>query len=502
MHDKNIHITPDPKKGYPQPDIPADDAWNNMAELLDAEMPASPSDPTAGSGLPPSAGRGLFGGISHFWGISLGVIGIIALLTWAVIRLGNTSETSSLFSDSVQPGQAEVVKDSSISSHQADDFSPESHKNPEAIDYQNPKTDYPEVQLANEKSILTGTFPEIIENTEPQEGPSGDFNHVSNLSDGTHTFPSSTGQGTDSTSSKAENSTLQDPSQDDILLDTIAVAESQPVSSSTVTDSVQSLSKPVVIEKEVGMPDTIANTAIIPLNVNVQDVTTINTSVKNSDKVSGFSENYAWVTGITGNIGQVVQEGRDPNLFYGAMVTAGLWKKNLKAGIETGIGWEAYNDYGSVIENIRIKDSIYVDTALQVIYKDTSSIHYYDYRYQYLQVPLLVSKQVVAKGRFSLDIKTGPVAGFMISENTMKDDIQGPDDGDILNTSDNNYTRRKIIWQWHIMTHFQWNINDRFSLTLTPTAIFYLNNLYESSNRPSGIPVGISIYGGLIYKFK
>ena len=40
------------------------------------------------------------------------------------------------------------------------------------------------------------------------------------------------------------------------------------------------------------------------------------------------------------------------------MVTGGLWHKKLKAGIETGIGWTVYNDYGSVLNNVRITDSI------------------------------------------------------------------------------------------------------------------------------------------------
>jgi hypothetical protein len=35
MNDENLDITPDPHKGIPEPEIPAYEAWNNMASLLD-----------------------------------------------------------------------------------------------------------------------------------------------------------------------------------------------------------------------------------------------------------------------------------------------------------------------------------------------------------------------------------------------------------------------------------------------------------------------------------
>jgi hypothetical protein len=119
-----------------------------------------------------------------------------------------------------------------------------------------------------------------------------------------------------------------------------------------------------------------------------------------------------------------------------------------------------------------------------------------------LQVPLLISKQIVAKGKFAFDIKTGAAIGFLISQRQIPDNSSGPENGEILSTVNSDYTRLKISWQWDVIVQLRWNFNDRLSFTLSPSAIFYLNNLYESSNRPASMPFGIGVNAGLIYKFK
>jgi len=45
VHEDNLHIIPDPNKGYPEPGIPADDAWSQMQEVLVKEMPQTPPSP-------------------------------------------------------------------------------------------------------------------------------------------------------------------------------------------------------------------------------------------------------------------------------------------------------------------------------------------------------------------------------------------------------------------------------------------------------------------------
>ena len=232
------------------------------------------------------------------------------------------------------------------------------------------------------------------------------------------------------------------------------------------------------------------------------DKTQNNTGPEKSKNPLRMSENLSWQLGVSGNIGEVVQKGRNPNLYYGAMVTGGLWHKKLKAGLETGIGYAVYNDYGSVSNNVRITDSIPGDTVHPVTHTDTTRIVAYNYRYQYIQIPLFISKQVMSKGKFALDIKTGPVIGFLISQRQIPDYNSGPENGEILSTANNDYTRLKISWQWDVMVQLRWNFNDRLSFTLSPSGIFYLNNLYDRNNKPPNMPFGIGVNVGLIYKFK
>ena len=223
--------------------------------------------------------------------------------------------------------------------------------------------------------------------------------------------------------------------------------------------------------------------------------------VKSSNSLR-MSENLSWQSGVSGNIGEVVQKGRNPKLYYGAMVTGGLWHKKLKAGVETGIGWTVYNDYGSVLTNVRITDSISGDTVHPVKHIDTTRISSSNYRYQYLQIPLFISKQIVGKGKFVFDIKTGPVIGILISQQQVSSSTSGPENGEILSTVSSDYTRLNISWQWHLMLQLRWNFNDRLSLTISPSGIYYLNNLYDRNNKPLNMPFGIGVNAGLIYTFK
>ena len=108
----------------------------------------------------------------------------------------------------------------------------------------------------------------------------------------------------------------------------------------------------------------------------------------------------------------------------------------------------------------------------------------------------------MGKGKFVFDIKTGPVIGILISQKQISSSTSGPENGEILSTVNSDYTRLKISWQWDVMVQLRWNFNDRLSFTLSPSGIFYLNNLYDRNNKPANMPFGIGVNVGLIYKFK
>jgi hypothetical protein len=229
------------------------------------------------------------------------------------------------------------------------------------------------------------------------------------------------------------------------------------------------------------------------------------------------NQNLVWQAAAYGNIGQVYQKERNANLFYGGMVTGGLWNNKWKAGIETGVGMAKYEDYGSKADSMMLAETIItVDTIwhLQdsipymeiVIDSVTSRAYYtvstdYKYTYTYLQIPIYITKQVAAFGKFSLGVKAGPMVGFMISkqENEKKSGEVG--NGILISSSNKNYTRLDISWQLHMAMQLRWGVSDYFSVNLAPTAIYFINGLYDPKNSLVSKPYGISFTGGIMYKF-
>jgi hypothetical protein len=488
MHEENLHIIPDPKKGFPQPDIPADEAWSKMAELLDTEMPVSPPEPPSPPKPSPSAGGGIFGGSSNIWGIALGVTGVVGLLTWGVISLTNKLETSAIINDTIHAVKNITLTDSSTSTDQNLAFSPGK------IDNKDTKKNLPENRPASDVIVQAGAVsPPGNETKNEQEPAPSSTSAAAPRQAAVKLAANEPAQPiTRNITTLVKDIPVKQPVNESIIQDTVKSAEFQPTPLSPDTISVKPSDKPVAD----------GNVSSYPAYGVNPDETLKPAGTEKSKKSSGMSENLTWQTGLYGNIGQVVQKGRDPNIFYGGMATGGLWNKKLNGGLETGLGYEVYNDYGSVTDNIRLTDSIPSDTLGNLQYDDTTRITSYKYRYQYLQVPLFISKQVLSNGKFSLDIKTGPLIGIMISERKTIDYTSGPDGGEILGTVNNDYSRLKISWQWQVMAQLRWNFNERLSLSLSPYGIFYLNNLYDSKSRPANTPFGIGIYGGLIYKFK
>jgi hypothetical protein len=511
MHDENLHIVPDPKKGFPQPEIPTDEAWNKMAGLLDTEMPVSPPHQS----LPPqppskSAGGIIRGGSNHFWGIILSVVAVVAVITWGIIYMADKPESSIVIkSDTVKPVQSNTVIAPSTLADQKQVISADQLKAPERLDNQDINKIPPLPKSVPDKSVQQVVTSEkgIISQpkAEPKEGIFAEPISQAKFEKEPSVAPAIPVQ----VQVKPPTFEPTKPDSGNITNDVKEIAVREPISLTTSKDTAQSAKSqsayffqdttftrtsvnPVTNDTALSIPAVKVNP-----DKNVKPAGTVK-----SEKSSGMSENLIWQLGVTGNIGQVYQKGRDANNFYGAMVTTGLWNKKLNGGIETGLGWEDYKDYGSVTEHIQITDSIPIDTLGNFHYTDFYRTTKYKYNYQYLQIPLFISKQLFAAGKFSLDLKTGPLVGIMISERKTIDYASGPDGGEILSTVYNDYTRLNISWQWQLMAQFRWNFNDRLSLTLSPYGIFYLNNLYDSKKRPANMPFGIGAYGGLIYRFK
>ncbi len=224
-----------------------------------------------------------------------------------------------------------------------------------------------------------------------------------------------------------------------------------------------------------------------------------------------------WQIALNGNMGYILQKDRNANPFYGSMITGGLWSTKSKIGFETGVGINRYKDYGQVNNNRIISDTLFtndtiihfqdsvpiitirVDTLINnTTYLDTIK---YQYSYTYFQIPLLFSKQITNFGKLFLDVKAGPILGFMISKTESITKTNRSDYGEVYPGINKNYTRLNINWQLYVAPQLRWDMSKNLSLTFSPAAVFYLNNIYDKKNRPGSRPFGISVSGGINYKF-
>ncbi|MEI6062211.1 MAG: outer membrane beta-barrel protein [Bacteroidota bacterium] len=225
--------------------------------------------------------------------------------------------------------------------------------------------------------------------------------------------------------------------------------------------------------------------------------------------------NLEWQLSANGHMGQVIQKQRNSNTFYGCAFTGGLWNTRLKGGVETGFGISKFKDYGQV-ENSRMQ----ADTIIQhdTIWHTQDSTQYYEiidslvisrnrlsdtvkysYGYTYLQIPVFFTKQIARYGKLSIDIKAGPVIGFLISEKESISHTSMPLTGD-LTVTDNNYTRLDVSLQLHLAPQLRWDVTDKLSMVISPACVLFVNNLYDKKKRPATKPYGIEIYGGLTYE--
>lgn len=227
------------------------------------------------------------------------------------------------------------------------------------------------------------------------------------------------------------------------------------------------------------------------------------------------TKDFVGQVGFSGNVGQVYQKDRNTNLYYGGLITAGLWNTHWNAGIETGLGVSQYADYGDEITT-RVKTVLIItyDTtwnmqdSVPVINTHTTteqsfstdSVHY-TYSYSYLHIPLYFTKQIANFGKFALDFKTGPSVSFIISQKQTSSFTPVGDSSVLFNSEANNYSRLNVSWQMYFSPQVRWDISDNISVFVCPAVVLFLNNLYDKKNRPASTPYGLSIYGGLTYKF-
>lgn len=224
---------------------------------------------------------------------------------------------------------------------------------------------------------------------------------------------------------------------------------------------------------------------------------------------------FSYSIGIIGSIGQVLVNGLNPNNFYSVNVLAGISHKKLNAGIETGIGYTQYKDRGIFEFEYRKTDttgykgySLFnaYDSSYLFVFKPVTSNRqiFVDtntrFSYTYLKVPLYFTKQIFQFGQLDLGIKTGPSCDMLITRKEVQPEYSLPG-SQFISLKNNSNTMLSTSWQWLVAPQISWNISNNLFFRFEPAIVFYLNNLYNTKDKPLATPYGIGIWTGLWYRF-
>jgi len=503
VHEDNLHIIPDPLKGFPAPEIPADEAWSRMALLLDAEIPQTPETDPSSNALPnkPKA-SGLITGGSHMWGIAVVGVGLASAVLWGTMLLKKSFDAPVKDKNTELSQNNIVISDTILSENNRINENEELAEAKKTIGIQVSKSFVPDVLEQKE----------LTELTKATNSKNSVYNSVS--TPGIET-------------KKCPEKAVLDPAAEARLIapeSNIVIApvryEEQERNKATGEDT--------IVNAFIASPDTQQNqkpAAGIELQIaNNTFPDTGNNSRRNPDsgKITENSSksprNLIWQCAVSGNLGHVYQKERNKNTYYGCFITGGLKNLKLSAGIETGIGIGNYKDYGTIentwlkMDSIITQDTIWhtVDSILIPEIIDTT-IYYpvtnhdtitYNYDYTYLQIPFFITKQIADFGRVSLDIKAGPQVGFLISTNESVTHSNISASGELTGRTNKKYTRLDISWQLLFAPQIRWDISDNLSFGMSPSITLFLNNLYEQKNRPDSMPYGLSVYGSFIYNFR
>ncbi len=99
--------------------------------------------------------------------------------------------------------------------------------------------------------------------------------------------------------------------------------------------------------------------------------------------------------------------------------------------------------------------------------------------YTYLHIPLLAGYQLYRFRNIEVNIKGGPVVGFLINQRQYNPDLY-PGDVRILTVNSNRKTRLSTNWYMLIACEMGYTLNKRLSLSLEPTVRYFKDPFYNS----------------------
>ena len=283
-------------------------------------------------------------------------------------------------------------------------------------------------------------------------------------------------------------------------------------------NNVEAVSRPVTVAPQ-NKTDTIKDQLQGKLNETpLPGITAEPSGAQSSPAANPVKRKLGFMTGLTGSYGSILQQGRSPMYCYEGEIDAGIWLPSVKGSLSTGIGLQHYNDEGKFSFEYQTLDTLGYHTDTTWYFQDSvpsyiittnvitdSSLHTSEmvsgFTYKYIHIPLYFDWQVFESGRLSLNLKAGPSVSLLIAKSEPVP-LFVPPTGKLKNMTNMSYERLKTSWQLVIAPGMQYKLGQNFVLGAAPSFTWFINNLYSEKARPSSMPWGISISGGIYYLFR
>ena len=222
---------------------------------------------------------------------------------------------------------------------------------------------------------------------------------------------------------------------------------------------------------------------------NNSPIVTVSTNEKDKNRTVGSNSpktNHLFV-GLSGYYGLLFSNKTSMNIYsYGEILTIGMRNTKYNFTVETGIGFQ------SLEYHVPYSRTLYTYHATG-IYDSTITVSSYKYSRYNVIIPVFITKEIFQYNNIFLNVKTGINTSVFLSKQRLFNQL--PADIKLIEDS---YPISNINFSFAVSPQFRWDINDKFSLNINAGGIFYLNSLFQNYSLK---PIGINFSAGMHYFF-
>ena len=250
------------------------------------------------------------------------------------------------------------------------------------------------------------------------------------------------------------------------------------------------------------------------------DITIDPKTVPGLEKYLKKQSHTHFYTGATAHTGMVYYPSTKDQFTWSADLAFGL--KIGSFCIETGIGYEAMQERGIYLLELKSYDSVGYYNEVEsfeisphdpthIIY-NTKEVTVYDsidhythttplFKYGYLNIPLTFGYRFVDNKKFNVSINTGVIFHFLTQKEIPTHEFSSPD-FTVVQTRD--ITPERVDWnlRWKLGLRLNYNIARSLSVSAEPVFTKYLNSVYDTDQGYDNVkPYTMGIRFGIYYGF-